>query len=152
MKRILVILGGIFAAIIVVVAVGVVILFIKGNALDKESKEYADNSIRAVTEAWDIKQFQDRESQEFRSSTPEKDLQQLFAAFRKLGKLKDYKGSTGQAMMSATTQQGQMTTAKYAANADFEAGPAVIEISLIKHGERWEILGFRVHSKVFLPQ
>jgi hypothetical protein len=149
---VLVILGGIFAAIIVVVAIGAVFLIVKGLALDKESKEYADSSIRAVSETWDIKQFQDRESKEFRSATPEKDLEQLFTAFRKLGKLKEYKGSTGQAMMSATTQRGQMTTAKYAANADFEAGPAVIEINLIKHGERWEILGFRVNSKVFLPQ
>ena len=31
-------------------------------------------------------------------------------------------------------------------------GPAVIELNLVKHGERWEILGFRVNSKALLPQ
>ncbi len=43
-----------------------------------------------------------------------------------------------------------MVSAEYVASADFEAGPAEIKMSLIKHGDQWQILGIHVNSKVFL--
>jgi len=41
-------------------------------------------------------------------------------------------------------------SAAYVAGADFANGPAEIRMSLIKHGDQWQLLGFHIDSKVFL--
>ena len=78
------------------------------------------------------------------------DLAKLFDRFRKLGKLKQFDGAKGQAMMSTTVQQGSRITANYVGSAEFETGPAQIYLGLVKHGQDWQILHFRVESKAFL--
>ena len=35
---------------------------------------------------------------------------------------------------------------------DFETGPAEIKMSLIKHGDQWQLLGININSKVFLDK
>ncbi|MBV9825771.1 MAG: hypothetical protein JO001_08860 [Alphaproteobacteria bacterium] len=151
MKRLLTILGGIFVALILIVGALVAFLAFRGSALDEESHAFADASIQGIAKDWDVGQLEARASPEFRSAANDADLQKLFGMFRKLGSLKQYKGSKGEATMSATTQQGASITAHYVANAEFEAGPASIELNLIKHQEAWEILGIRVNSKALLP-
>lgn len=54
--------------------------------------------------------------------------------------------------MSVTTQSGKVISAAYTASAEFESGPAEIYLSLIKHGNRVEILGIRINSRLFLEQ
>ena len=43
MKKFFIVLGSIFLALIVLVAIGIAFIAIKGTALDKESKAYADS-------------------------------------------------------------------------------------------------------------
>lgn len=148
MKKILMFLGGVFLVLIVVI----VILAIKANALDKESKQYVDTVIPAITSDWNIKEVEDRASPEFKAAVNNEDLNKLFGMFRKLGKLKEYKGCKGDSNISLTTGQGKVITAAYVVNADFDTGPAEIYISLIKHGDLWQILGLRINSKVFFEQ
>src|SRR5436190_23147883 len=47
MKRALMILGVIFVVLVIVGVLGIAIVAVKGNGLDKESKQYADTAIRA---------------------------------------------------------------------------------------------------------
>ena len=151
-KKALMILGGVFLAIVVIAMVGISILDVKGNALDKESKEYADAAILAVIAGWDIMELEKRASPEFTSAVKGGDLEKLFIMFQKLGKLKEYKGSKGQANISVTVRNGRVITAAYLGSAEFEKGTAEIQLTLIKHGDQWQILGFRVNSKVLLEQ
>jgi hypothetical protein len=48
MKRFLIILGSIFLIIIVLAAIGIGVVAVRGGALDKESKAYADAAIPRI--------------------------------------------------------------------------------------------------------
>ena len=72
--------------------------------------------------------------------------------FRKLGELQTFDCAKGQAIMSATTQNGARITANYIGSAVFDAGPAQIDLGLIKHGDQWQVMRFRVNSRAFLDQ
>ncbi|WP_043356465.1 hypothetical protein [Cupriavidus basilensis] len=152
MKKVLMVLGGTLLAIAVAAAVGISILAVKGSALDKESQEFANESILAVVSGWDADKLISRASPEFMSATNGRDLGKLFGWFRMLGKLKEYKGCKGHATISVTSQQGKVITAAYTGRGDFERGPAEINITLIKRGDRWQILGFRINSKLLFEQ
>lgn len=151
MKKTLMILGGLLIVLVLGVVAFIAMVSIKGSKLDKESKEYADTAIPAIITDWEMEELQQRASPEFNSAMKEGDWELLFAAYRRLGKLKEYKGCTGQANMSAT-QDGKVISANYVGTAEFETGPAEIELSLIKHGDLWQIFGFRVNSRVYLEQ
>lgn len=130
----------------------IAVLLNKGRALDAESKQYVDAAVPAIVADWDIAQLQKRLSPEFKSVTKDGDLEKLFAIFQKLGKLKSYEGCRGQSNISVTTQRGKVISAGYVASATFENGPARIQINLIKHDNQWQVLGFRVDSKLFLDR
>jgi hypothetical protein len=124
--------------------IGAIVVY--GRALDKESRAYADAAISSIVSNWDVKQLERRASREFTSSIQPGDLDKIFDALRKLGALKEYKGSEGQATISITTQNGKVITATYLGDADFERGSARIQIVLIQHDDQWQVLGFRVNS------
>lgn len=152
MKKTLMILGGVFLVLLVLGVAGIAIVAVKGNALDKESKQYVDAAVPAIVSGWDITEIQSRASPEFKVAVKDEDLEKLVRMFRRLGKLKAYNGAKGDANISVTTQHGKVISAAYVASADFDTGPAEIKMSLIKHGDQWQLLGFHINSKVFLEQ
>jgi hypothetical protein len=150
MKKLLIILGSIFLIIILVVAVGIGIVAVKGTAFDKESKAYVDSTVPMLVAAWDEKELLSRASPEFTQAVKDEELDKLYGMFRRLGKLREYQGSEGQSNMSVNSWSGRVVSAAYTARASFDAGPAVIKIALIKHGDNWQIYGFHIDSEVFL--
>ena len=152
MKKLLMILGGIFGFLVIAGAVVIAILAVRGSALDKESKDYVDAAIPAIVSHWDIAEIQQRSSPEFKAAVSDQDLAKLVQMFKRLGGLKAYNGAKGGSNMSVTTEQGKVISAEYVGNADFDTGPADIKISLIKHDEQWQLLGISIESRVFLDQ
>jgi len=152
MKKFFIVLGSIFLALIVLVAIGIAFIAIKGTALDKESKVYADSAIPAVVTAWSEKELLDRASPEFKKAVTIDQLDGLFRAFARLGRLQKCEPAQGHSLMAATTQSGKTTSGQYTAKATFEKGEATIKLGLIKHGDQWQILGFHVDSPVFVPR
>jgi len=146
MKKILIFMGALFLILIVVAIVGIIFANIKGTALDKESKQYVDDAIVHIVSDWDKQEFIKRISPEFKRDVNDEDVNKHFAWCSKLGKLKEYKGSEGQSHISLTTENGKVITAKYTAKAEFEAGPADINVTIIKHGNEWQILKWNVDS------
>ncbi|HUD81935.1 MAG TPA: hypothetical protein VMQ67_00465 [Candidatus Saccharimonadales bacterium] len=151
-KKVLMILGCIFVVLVVVVAVGIAIVAVKGNALDKESKRYVDAAIPAIVSQWDITEIQKRASAEFKAAVNDENLEKLVRMFRRLGKFKAYDGAKGDANISVTSDHGKVISAAYVGSAEFETGPAEIKMSLIKHGDQWQLLGIQINSKVFFEQ
>lgn len=152
MKKFFIILGSIFLAVIVLGAIGIAFVAIKGSALDKESRAYADSAIPAIVTSWSEKELLDRASPEFKKAVTIDQLDQLFRVFATLGRLQKCEPALGQSLMSATTQNGKTVSGQYTANATFEKGEATIKLGLIKHGDQWQILGFHVDSPVFVPR
>jgi hypothetical protein len=150
MKKLLILLGAAFLILIILAVVGIGTAVIKASSLDKQSKAYVDSTIPIIVSNWDEQELLNRASPEFSQATGKDDLDKLFVMFRKLGHFRTYLGSEGQSYISFTSQNGKSITALYTVKAIFDAGPATINVNLVKHGDRWQILGFRVDSNVFL--
>jgi hypothetical protein len=147
MKKFFAVLGVIFLIIIVLGAIGFGFIAMRGSALDKESKAYADRAILAIVTTWSEKELLDRASPEFDHAVSQVQLDQQFHRFFVgLGHLQRCEPAQGHSITSATTQAGIQVRAEYTANATFDKGAAVIDITLIKHGDQWQILAFFVKS------
>ena len=124
MKKFFIVLGSIFLALIVLGAIGIAVTAIRGTALDKESKAYADSAIPAIVSTWSQKELLDRASPEMKKAITIDQLDRLFRSFSTLGRLQKCEPAQGQAIMSATPQTGRMTTGEYTAKTTFEKGEA----------------------------
>jgi hypothetical protein len=151
MKKFFIILGSIFLAIILLGAIGIAFVAVRGNALDRESKAYADAAIPAIVTTWSEKEVLDRASPELKQAVTTDQLDRLFRWVSGLGQLQKCEPAQGQALMSATTQTGKIISAQYTVKATFQKGEAVIKLGLIKHGNEWEILNFHVDSPALVP-
>jgi len=100
MKKLLIVLGGLFVVLVVAVGAGIAYVALNGSALDRESKAYADTAIPAIIRTWNVDELEKRESPELHSTTNASDLDKLFQMFRKLGNLKAYNGVNGEANLS----------------------------------------------------
>jgi len=148
MKKFFSILGGIFAVLIVAAVVGFFLLNHFGTAFDDESNSYVDSNLPQILENWDPEELINRASPELMAIAPNETIEQLFYVLsERLGPLKEYKGSTGESNIYATTDIGNLITitGAYVAEASFEKGSASIKFHLIKHGDNWQVIEFRVN-------
>jgi len=150
LKKVLVIFGGLCAAVFLLLIILISIFAYAGRGLDKESKTYADAAIVAVTSQWNEKDLTDRASPQFMAAVKDPaDLDRVLGTWRLLGPLKKYDGSKGGAHLDFNWPRGKTITAVYVARAEFEHGIAMINISLIKFNGTWEILGFHIFPNSF---
>lgn len=149
MKKAIMVLGYVFLVLIVVLIVGYGTLTIIGHRLDRESKAFVDAAVPAIVSTWDVDEIEKRASPEFNDEVDYDGLEQDFDVLRQLGKLVEYKGSTGDSNITLSLQYGYEITADYTANADFEAGSANMQMSLIKHGGQWQILDLKINPEEF---
>jgi hydrogenase maturation factor HypE len=141
--------------IAVVLIASVVIFFFNlsstGKKLDAESKDYVDQAVPVISKNWDEKELRKRASEEFMSVTSDAELEQLFDYVdTNLGSMKDYYGSRGESRIFMRNTKKEIT-ASYVVQAEFEKGKASINVSLIKKGDKWSILEYKVNSEVFKP-
>jgi hypothetical protein len=128
-------------------AFGFWLLSMRGGVLNNESKAYADTTIPAIVSTWSEKELLDRQSPEFKQTVTPQQVEQIFKRNAALGHLQKCDPAEGQSIMNAMTHT---IKAEYYAKAAFEKGEAVIDLSLIKHGDQWQILGLSV--KPLAPQ
>ncbi|HMA87634.1 MAG TPA: hypothetical protein VKP89_02695 [Burkholderiales bacterium] len=151
MKKVVMVLGWIFLALVIGVGSIVGYLFYVGPRLDASSKAYVDEQVPIIVSTWSKEELLKRASPELRRAiTDERQLDQLLARLSRLGKLKHYDGSKGEANISFLVRAGKVVTASYIAGATFENGSAQIAIRLIRHGDQWQLLYFNVSSPIFL--
>jgi hypothetical protein len=148
MRRLLLILGALTAAVIIAAGLGVGVLVYKGNALDAESKAFVDSAVPAIAASWNKEQLLDRATPELRANVKPEDLRALFDAVSRLGPFVEYQGATGEANMSYMAGSGGAVSASYVAKARFKDGTATIHIALVKRDGRWMINGFHVDTSV----
>jgi hypothetical protein len=116
MKKFFIVLGSIFLALIVLGGIGIAFVAVRGNALDKESKAYADAAIPAIVTTWTDKALLDRASPEFNQGTTAVQVYHMFRWWEgSLGRLQKCEPAQGQSLMSVTTQSGKTISAQYTA-------------------------------------
>ncbi|BCS96210.1 hypothetical protein DSLASN_18420 [Desulfoluna limicola] len=146
MKKLLMILGGIFVVLIVIGVVGFSVLAVKGTALDKESKDYVDEVTPIILAHLNKETLFQYAGDELINSASPEEYDKIFNWFSKLGKFEEYKGSIGEANIFVSPNTGKQISGKYVAKAEFESGPATINITAIKKGDKWQLFGFHINS------
>lgn len=146
MKKTLIILGGLFAIVIVTGLFGFAYLAVEGSALDEDSKAYVDEVTPRILSSLNRDTLFQYASEELKNSASPEEFDKIFSWFGKLGKFIRYNGSNGQATISVTSQAGRQVTGAYSAQAEFESGPATVKVSVIQKGDAWKVMGFRINS------
>lgn len=148
-KKFLTLLAAAFAVLLLLGAIRIA----REIQLDHEVAVYADEAVVAIAAGWDEQALLRRASPEFLAAIHNGDLRQLFVQFRQLGHMTRYDGSTDgiNVQMGLLPLSGKELTAVCVAEADFEHGPAKIRLSLIKHRDGWQIMGFRVIPRKIRP-
>ncbi len=148
MKKTVTILGYAFIVFIILMLAAVAGLVALGKKYDKESKAFVDTAVQAIVADWDIEELQKRASSEFNDEVDYESLAEDFSTLQQLGKLVEYKGSRGDSNITISLS-GYAITADYTATAEFEAGLAEMQVSLVRREGRWQILDFSVSPESF---
>ena len=152
MKKTLMVLGGIFAILILAGIAGIAVIAVQGSNLDEESKLYVDEVTPKILAELNKQTLFQYASDELKNSATSEEFDKLFNWFDKLGRFKIYNGASGEASISITTQEGKQITGFYQAQAEFENGPATIKVTTIKKGDDWQIIGFHINSMALAGQ
>ena len=152
MKKFFQILGGIFLALVLIVAVLVGIGVYQGTRLDSSSKAYVETNVKPVVETWSKVELLKRASPELIEILGKDpgQVDRLFAKFAKLGPLKSLSVPKGQSLMAVTAGRGKVISASYTEAGEFENGHADFNIRLIQIDGQWRFLGFYVNSPIML--
>ena len=153
MKKFFSVLGGCFVLIIVIAGISLAIFIPRALRLDREATDYINETLPKVVSPWNSAALLDHSSTELVATlkSPD-DIQNLFAMFQKLGALKHLDAPTGSVSSMAFTGKGSGTFGNYVVHAEFEAGPASINIQLQRVGESWKINGFHVNSRALFEK
>jgi hypothetical protein len=152
MKRFFTCLGVVFAVIVVVLIIVFAIFIPRAFQLRNEACTYLESEVPKIVENWNSQELINSATPELSSAMSNGgDIDKLFTMFRQLGSLKHLDQAGGGVYIWATTEHGSSTVGNFTIPAEFEKGPATIQIQVIKTGDTWKINGFRINSKVFLP-
>ncbi len=152
MSKLLKILGGVFLAL-VITGIGAAMYFIpKANRLNEDAVGYIEKNVPAIVSGWNPEELIKRGAPEMLTPTAKTDLPKLFTWLSTLGKLKKLDKATGNIFANANTNSAvNGTFGKFTSKAEFDAGTAVVTVSLKRVGESWQITGFYVNSPALIP-
>jgi hypothetical protein len=144
MRRFLYALGCVTLVALIAGFVGFGYLAYKGSELDAESRAFVDGAVPAIAEHWSRQELLDRATPELRANANPEQLQAMFEALSRLGRLVEYEGAKGQAMAAFIAGSESTVSGSYVARAKFEGGSAMFRIGLLKRDGHWMIHNFHV--------
>jgi hypothetical protein len=151
LRKLLTLLGAAVLLLIVIGVGGLAYLWVQGTGQDTEARLYANNALPPVISSWSLQALRDRASPELLANTKPEQLTALFQWFKTLGTLKTLEPCLGQTQLNVNTFSGRTLTGQYSCHAQFQAGEATIQMSLIKRDNAWRITGFHVSSPALVP-
>jgi hypothetical protein len=151
-KKFLIMLGGFFAVILLILGIAAVIYFPHLIKLDREATAYIQDVVPRIVGDWKSKELLDRATPQLDSAIKSHGgVERLFEMFRKVGSLKHLDAPTGNVGFTKYAGQGAVTLGEYNAHADFEKGAATIHIELLRMNGEWMINGFHVNFETLVP-
>ncbi len=149
MKKFLQILGAVFGVLILAAIVFVAVVAVKGTALDNESTAFIDKVTPNILGDMTKEAFFTYASDEFKAAMKADEFEKVLNVYRKLGPLRLYKGAKGTVNMTVDSKNGKVVVGRYIAEAEFDRGPAQVQIVTVKKGDQWFIQAFKIDSSVF---
>ena len=152
MKRFLSIVGGLFLALVLVIAGLVGYAAYQARGFDASSRAYVEANVPPIISTWSKDELLKRSSPQLLKVVKEnpEQLDQLFRKLSKLGAMQSFSDVKGESNVSYTTQDGKVTTASYVGTARFENGEGRITVRLIQLSGQWQFLLFHIDSPIFL--
>ena len=137
--------GNLALALTIATAMLVGTVAYRGHRLDLESRAFVDDSVLAIAGDWSSDALLARATPELRAMAEADKVRSSFATYaQQLGRLAEYQGATGDAVMSYTGDKSTSIKASYVARARFQTASASIWVVLVKRDDRWMISGFQV--------
>jgi hypothetical protein len=151
-NKVLVVLGWVFAVLIVLACAGFGYAIYTGRQLDESSRRYVDGALPAILQTWSSDELIKRAAPELRQTATDAQMTAVFAKLSELGTLITYGGASGESNVKmqlgiGTTRSEKLATAHYVAHPEFEKGPAEVTVDLIQDGSDWKIRGFNVNAR-----
>lgn len=150
LSKFLIVLGGCGFVLVAAVIALVSYATYAGSKYDASSKAYVDRVLPEIIGAWSAHTLEQEAATKLKLEVPNEQIGSTFRRFSVLGRLVAYRGSHGESKVSFTLKNGEVVTAKYEADAEFEHGNAEIDVSLVRPDGRWQIVGFFVKSNRLL--
>jgi hypothetical protein len=152
LKKFFTILGGIFAAMIVILIIVIAIAIPRTLKLEHSGAAYIQVAVPKIAKHWNPRELTERASPGLLSSLGHhKQVDRLFVLFRRLGALRHLGKPKGSVYTGYFPGSGDATVGNYTVQAEFANGAATIDIQLYRTGGSWQINGFHINSNVFLP-
>ena len=146
------VLGIIFAVLIISICALLAYASYTANSLageyDSSSQSYVDKIIPVIASNWSPDDIQSNASPQLREVMQPEALKQAMFHLSRLGKLKHYGGSKGNAVISFKNLISKVIHATYTANATFENGEAQISIGIVQVNGQWKLTDFYFNSPV----
>jgi hypothetical protein len=150
MKNIIIVSCAILGLLIVAGFFAVTNFFKDVKDVDEMSKAYVDEVVPLVlTNLSQENLFLYADEKLKKLGSPEQ-FDKFFNSLSNLGAYKVYNGSEGEAHISVSPKFGKVISGNYICNAEFENGPAVIKIVIIKREDGWKILNFNISSDALI--
>lgn len=152
MKKLLIVLGGVFAVIIILIIIAAAIFIPRAIKLDHQATAYLKDAVPKIVDHWNSQEPVSRATPQLMSVAKSQDeIDRLFVMFGQLGSLKHLEDPKGAVYTGTYMGQGTATIGNFTVQGDFEKGPATLKIQLFRVGDGWKINGFHIDSTVFLP-
>jgi hypothetical protein len=122
-----------------------------GPALDASSKAFADRAVRDISQHWTVETLAKYAHPKLIAAKPKEHWEKMFTMFsKKLGPLKTYLGSDGEAKILVSSQGHLGFTAHYESAIGCEKDKAKVKLALVRVGSTWYITEFFVFSDAFI--
>lgn len=151
MKKVLIVLGGVFVVLLLVAGAvfGAGLYF--ASSREGEAKAYVDQVLTTIVGTWSAPIFLENASPELLQSAPPEKVRPLLEMFgRRLGTLKRYHGAARETYFFTITTHGRVLSYTYLADAEFEHAPAKIRVRAIWRDGQWKLVDFFVYSDALL--
>ena len=149
MKKILMILGSVFALIILIIG-GLILSFnLDQKEFDKTAKPYIENNIGKIT-TWDYKKFKALLTSDAQEAFETEDGKKTIKFFSKLGKPVEFSDAELQHIQNSTDTDKDILI--YNINGKFENGEALLTITLNYRENSYLIRHININSNAFLNE
>src|SRR5438132_13524715 len=126
MKKFLLVLGGLFAAILLIAGIAAAILIPQALRLDRDATTYIQTNVPKIVENWNVQELFNRATPQLISTiTTHGGAERLFSMFSRLGSFQHLDQPKGFVGFNAFTGADAAILANYTAAARFENGNAI---------------------------
>ena len=149
MKNVVRFVSTVLLAFVGVMAVGLVLLDVRNQHFDRDSRRYAEAVAPAILQQLDVETLLGYASPALRRAADPAQLEAMFTMLKGLGAYQGISDCAGQAYMEFGGDPDEVVTAFYEMAGHFDRGSVWVRMRLVHSHRQWQLLGFQVSASTF---